>query len=84
MATCQLLFAFFLISLVSCNLPTNTGYFDALDPAEQLDMGPACFRRVYTLKIKQEDKQGRSCWDNVSVVSCWGRCASNEVNLFIL
>ena len=80
MATYQFFFSFFLVSIVSCNIPISTGYFDPLDPFQQSDFGPACFRRIYTLKIKQEDSQGRSCWDNVSVVSCWGRCASNEVS----
>jgi hypothetical protein len=46
---------------------------------EQMDATPTCFRRPYTFKVYQEDSEGRSCWDVVTVTSCWGRCSSNEV-----
>lgn len=46
---------------------------------EQMETSPTCFRRPYTFKVKQDDSEGRSCWDTVTVSSCWGRCDSNEV-----
>ncbi|KAL7738827.1 hypothetical protein ACLKA6_001346 [Drosophila palustris] len=39
-----------------------------------------CHRRLYTYRVTQSDYQGRECWDNVSVWSCWGRCDSSEIS----
>lgn len=39
-----------------------------------------CHRRLYTIKVTQSDSNGHECWDNVSVMSCWGRCDSNEIS----
>lgn len=39
-----------------------------------------CHRRLYTIKVTQTDSKGHECWDNVSVMSCWGRCDSNEIS----
>ncbi|XP_059617085.1 thyrostimulin beta-5 subunit [Phlebotomus argentipes] len=39
-----------------------------------------CHRRVYTYRVTQTDHKGRECWDVVSVMSCWGRCDSNEIS----
>jgi len=29
--------------------------------------------------VTKTDSAGRKCWDLVNVMSCWGRCDSNEV-----
>lgn len=47
----------------------------SVDP-EQL----GCHKRKYTYRVSQSDKFGRSCWDFVSVNSCFGRCDSNEIS----
>lgn len=47
-----------------------------LDPEMTLD----CHRRPYSHKVTQFDSQGRMCWDSVTVMSCWGRCDSNEIS----
>ena len=47
------------------------------DPLATLD----CHRRIYNLPVSQADSQGRVCWDTVPVMSCWGRCDSNEVTI---
>ncbi|KAJ4449366.1 hypothetical protein ANN_00764 [Periplaneta americana] len=38
-----------------------------------------CHRRVYAQKVTKTDSAGRECWDVVKVMSCWGRCDSNEL-----
>ena len=68
--------------------PTANGVTAILDPEE---MGPeisgpdldgifTCVRRVYSFKVSQQDHLGRTCSDVVTVMSCWGRCDSNEVS----
>ena len=68
--------------------PTAKGVTAILDPEE---MGPeisgpdldgifTCVRRVYSFKVSQQDRLGRTCSDVVTVMSCWGRCDSNEVS----
>ncbi|XP_039284787.1 thyrostimulin beta-5 subunit-like [Nilaparvata lugens] len=47
-----------------------------VDPSSTLD----CHRRVYNHKVSKADSQGRLCWDTISVMSCWGRCDSNEIS----
>ncbi|XP_069674022.1 thyrostimulin beta-5 subunit [Periplaneta americana] len=39
-----------------------------------------CHRRVYAQKVTKTDSAGRECWDVVKVMSCWGRCDSNEIS----
>lgn len=39
-----------------------------------------CQRRLYTYRVSQTDSNGKECWDNVSVWSCWGRCDSSEIS----
>ncbi|XP_065331831.1 thyrostimulin beta-5 subunit [Cloeon dipterum] len=48
----------------------------------QIDMSNTlgCHRRLYSYKVIQSDPAGRSCWDVVNVMSCWGRCDSNEIS----
>ncbi|KAK6636184.1 hypothetical protein RUM43_009837 [Polyplax serrata] len=45
-----------------------------------LDTTLDCNRRTYSHKVIQTDSEGKICWDMVTVVSCWGRCDSNEVS----
>lgn len=40
-----------------------------------------CHRRMYAYKVTKTDSTGRICWDVINVMSCWGRCDSNEVSL---
>lgn len=47
-----------------------------IDPSSTLD----CHRRVYSYKVSKTDSQGRQCWDTINVMSCWGRCDSNEIS----
>ncbi|KAA0200489.1 hypothetical protein HAZT_HAZT008714 [Hyalella azteca] len=39
----------------------------------------SCHRRQYTYKVTETDENGRICWDYVNIMSCWGRCDSNEI-----
>ncbi|XP_035905321.1 thyrostimulin beta-5 subunit [Anopheles stephensi] len=39
-----------------------------------------CHKRLFTYRVSQTDSKGRECWDHVSVLSCWGRCDSNEIS----
>ncbi|XP_044733529.1 thyrostimulin beta-5 subunit [Chrysoperla carnea] len=48
----------------------------AIDSASTLE----CHRRLYTYRAMQTDSRGLSCWDSLSVMSCWGRCDSNEIS----
>ena len=41
----------------------------------------SCVKRLYSFQVSQQDSEGRSCWDTVNVVSCWGKCDSSEVML---
>lgn len=43
-----------------------------------------CNRRTYSHKVTQTDSEGRACWGMITVVSCWGRCDSNEVIKLLL
>ncbi|XP_069970009.1 thyrostimulin beta-5 subunit [Penaeus vannamei] len=47
----------------------------AIDPLSTLE----CHRRQYTYKVHKTDDNGRMCWDYINVMSCWGRCDSNEI-----
>ena len=74
-----------LLAVLISNIRFNAAMFDQPDQQsrEQMETSPTCFRRPYTFKVKQDDSEGRSCWDIVTVTSCWGRCDSNEVNDYI-
>lgn len=39
-----------------------------------------CHRREYTFKAVQTDSMGRSCYQYITTMSCWGRCDSGEVS----
>lgn len=39
-----------------------------------------CHKRLYNYSVSQVDQNGKKCWDILSVMACWGRCDSNEVN----
>ncbi|XP_046664354.1 thyrostimulin beta-5 subunit-like [Homalodisca vitripennis] len=47
-----------------------------IDPQSTLD----CHRRLYSYTVTQRDSQGRTCRDTINVMSCWGRCDSNEIS----
>lgn len=47
----------------------------AINPMSTLE----CHRRQYTYKVHKTDDDGRMCWDFINVMSCWGRCDSNEI-----
>lgn len=72
---------FLLAVLMANSFRLTSAMFEQPDSQskEQMDATPTCFRRPYTFKVYQEDSEGRSCWDVVTVTSCWGRCSSNEV-----
>lgn len=38
-----------------------------------------CHKRTVTYRITQNDPQGMQCWDDVKIMTCWGRCESNEI-----
>ncbi|KAK8389495.1 hypothetical protein O3P69_008888 [Scylla paramamosain] len=59
------------LALLLCLLPPAT----AIDPQSTLE----CHRRQYSYKVHKTDDNGRMCWDVVNVMSCWGRCDSNEI-----
>jgi hypothetical protein len=67
--------------LLACEAQMEMEVEPALADMAQVDMANTlgCHRRLYRYKVTQSDSAGRSCWDNVNVMSCWGRCDSNEV-----
>ncbi|XP_046457259.1 uncharacterized protein LOC124204257 [Daphnia pulex] len=82
MANTYLFQRIFLLAVLMANsFRLNSAMFEQPDSQskEQMDATPTCFRRPYTFKVYQEDSEGRSCWDVVTVTSCWGRCSSNEI-----
>ncbi|XP_008467939.1 thyrostimulin beta-5 subunit-like [Diaphorina citri] len=48
--------------------------------AANQDITLDCHRRVYKYRVSQTDSLGRKCWDDIEVLSCWGRCDSNETS----
>ncbi|ODN03328.1 Glycoprotein hormone beta-5 [Orchesella cincta] len=38
-----------------------------------------CHRRLYSYRVTKTDSAGKKCWGQVNVMSCWGRCDSNEI-----
>lgn len=51
-----------------------------IDPRSTL----SCHRREYTFKAIQTDSMGRSCYQYITAMTCWGRCDSGEVSLLSL
>ncbi|XP_071543579.1 thyrostimulin beta-5 subunit [Panulirus ornatus] len=47
----------------------------AINPQSTLE----CHRREYSYKVHKTDDNGLVCWDYINVMSCWGRCDSNEI-----
>lgn len=43
-----------------------------------------CNRKLYTFRVSNTDRNGRTCSDEINVMSCWGRCDSNEVLQLII
>ncbi|XP_076031357.1 glycoprotein hormone beta 5 [Oratosquilla oratoria] len=58
------------LTLVALSVPAS-----GIDPMTTLQ----CHRRQYTYKVHKSDSKGRICWDHINVMSCWGRCDSNEI-----
>ncbi|XP_065211771.1 thyrostimulin beta-5 subunit [Planococcus citri] len=46
-----------------------------VDPESTL----SCHRRIYYHNMTKKDTFGRMCWDVIPMLSCWGRCDSNEI-----
>lgn len=40
-----------------------------------------CKQKMYEFAVSNTDVNGRTCFDKIQVMSCWGRCDSNEVTL---
>lgn len=40
-----------------------------------------CKKKLYTFQVSKTDSNGKVCSDEINVMSCWGRCDSNEVSL---
>lgn len=40
-----------------------------------------CNQKMYEFPVSNTDVNGRTCFDKINVMSCWGRCDSNEVTL---
>ncbi|XP_014244389.1 thyrostimulin beta-5 subunit [Cimex lectularius] len=51
-----------------------------LDTNELTKSTLACHKRIFSYKVAQHDSKGRICWDTISVMSCWGRCVSDEIS----
>lgn len=47
-----------------------------MESANALD----CKKKLYTFQVSKTDSNGRVCSDEINVMSCWGRCDSNEVS----
>ena len=57
---------------------------NVITDSTNMDSSLDCNRRAYSHRVTQTDSEGRICWDTITVVSCWGRCDSNEVNIYWL
>ncbi|XP_067119570.1 thyrostimulin beta-5 subunit-like [Centruroides vittatus] len=62
---------FFLTAMLATFVTT----LSAVDPLSTLE----CRRTEYFYKATRTDERGRQCWDNLRVMSCWGRCDSIEI-----
>ncbi|KAL1498287.1 hypothetical protein ABEB36_009108 [Hypothenemus hampei] len=38
-----------------------------------------CHKFLHKHDVTQLDKNGKACWDTLSVMACWGRCDSKEM-----
>lgn len=47
----------------------------------ELRNGLDCNRKLYKFTVINTDSTGRRCSDEIEVMSCWGRCDSNEVRV---
>lgn len=72
-----------LLTVVVTNIQLNMAVFDPMESQEDMETLPSCFRRGYTVRVHQKDSEGRTCWDIITVSSCWGRCHSNEVTITV-
>ncbi|XP_037273677.2 glycoprotein hormone beta 5 [Rhipicephalus microplus] len=48
---------------------------DAVDTLTTIE----CHRREYSFRATRTDGNGNRCWDDVTAMSCWGRCDSGEI-----
>ncbi|KAH7939030.1 thyrostimulin beta-5 subunit [Rhipicephalus sanguineus] len=48
---------------------------DAVDTLTTIE----CHRREYSFRATRTDANGNRCWDDVTAMSCWGRCDSGEI-----
>ncbi|XP_075526908.1 thyrostimulin beta-5 subunit-like [Dermacentor variabilis] len=48
---------------------------DAVDTLTTLN----CHRREYWFRAARTNANGSRCWDDVTVMSCWGGCGSREI-----
>nr|XP_054917910.1 uncharacterized protein LOC129380566 [Dermacentor andersoni] len=53
---------------------------DAVDTLTTLN----CHPREYLFRAARTDANGSRCWDDVTVMSCWGRCDSRKLLLLPL
>lgn len=53
---------------------------EIVDSSNALD----CNKKLYTVRVSNTDINGRTCFDEISVMSCWGRCDSNEVSYIVI
>lgn len=53
----------------------------SLDKSSKINLAQSlkCHVREYTYKAIRRDDYGRSCWQYLTIKSCWGRCDSSEV-----
>ncbi|XP_037975285.2 thyrostimulin beta-5 subunit [Plutella xylostella] len=51
-----------------------------LQPAWGAPGNSKCKPRYYTHKAMQTDDNGRRCWGDVKILSCWGYCLSYEIS----
>ncbi|KAH6924850.1 hypothetical protein HPB50_025727 [Hyalomma asiaticum] len=52
-----------------------SGGGDAVDTLTTIE----CHRREYSFRATRTDANGNRCWDDVTAMSCWGRCDSGEI-----
>ncbi|XP_077494069.1 glycoprotein hormone beta 5 [Amblyomma americanum] len=58
-------------------LPSSAGGADvAVDTLTTLE----CHRREYSFRATRTDAKGNQCWDDITAMSCWGRCDSGEIS----
>lgn len=87
MIYCTVLYTIFrfLAVFLCLKISLLTPFVLSADISPIIEEGPTktplgCHKRQYTYRVTQADQNGFECWDNVSVMSCWGRCDSNEIS----